>query len=237
MISVENISFSYGQKRILEDITFSAGSGEIVGILGNNGAGKSTLITCINRIREPSSGEVLINGQALSGMKGRDIARLIAYVSQRSEAEALSDIDACRAVIHKLGLEHLQLRNMDELSGGEQQKVMIARALVQEPSVLLLDEPTSSLDPRNQIETMSLIRKAAKEDGITVLIVLHDLNLALRFCDRLFFMKDGRGIRYCRADEVDGGAIRESYGVDADIATINGERFVMIRQEDIYGHE
>lgn len=257
MISIANISFSYGQKRILEDITFSAGSGEIVGILGNNGAGKSTLITCINRIREPSSGEVLINDQAISGMKGRDIARLIAYVPQRSEAEALSvfdcillgrkpyirwniaekDIDACRAVIHKLGLEHLQLRNMDELSGGEQQKVMIARALVQEPSVLLLDEPTSSLDPRNQIETMSLIRKAAKEDGITVLIVLHDLNLALRFCDRLFFMKDGRGIRYCRTDEVDGGAIRASYGVDADIATINGERFVMIRQEDIYGHE
>ena len=121
--------------------------------------------------------------------------------------------------------------------GGEQQKVMIARALVQEPAVLLLDEPTSSLDPRNQIETMSLIRKAAKEDGITVLIVLHDLNLALRFCDRFFFMKDGRGIRYCRADEVDGGTIRASYGVDADIATINGERFVMIRQEDIYGHE
>ena len=257
MISVENISFSYGQKRILEDITLSAGSGEIVGILGNNGAGKSTLITCINRIREPSSGEVLINGQAISGMKGRDIARLIAYVPQRSEAEALSvfdcillgrkpyirwniaeeDINICERVMHKLGLEHLQLRNMDELSGGEQQKVMIARALVQKPAVLLLDEPTSSLDPRNQIETMSLIRKAAKEDGITVLIVLHDLNLALRFCDRLFFMKDGRSLRYCRADEVDSGTIRASYGVDADIATINGERFVMIRQEDIYGHE
>ena len=248
MISVENISFSYGQKRILEDITFSAGSGEIVGILGNNGAGKSTLITCINRIREPSSGEVLINGQALSGMKGRDIARLIAYVSQRSEAEALSvfdcillgrkpyirwniaekDIDACRAVIHKLGLEHLQLRNMDELSGGEQQKVMIARALVQEPSVLLLDEPTSSLDPRNQIETMSLIRKAAKEDGITVLIVLHDLNLALRFCDRLFFMKDGTGFRCCSSDEVDSATISGAYGIDSEIVTVGGRRFVLM---------
>ena len=139
--------------------------------------------------------------------------------------------------MHDLGLEDLQLRNMDELSGGEAQKAMLARALVQEPKALLLDEPTSSLDPHNQLETLSLIRRMAKENHIAVLIVLHDLNLALRFCDRLFFMKDGRGFRFCRTDDVDSITIRDVYHINAKIATVDGQKLVMMTEEDLYGYK
>lgn len=257
MIDVRNLYFSYGQKEILHDISFTAGSGEIVAILGNNGAGKSTLITCINKIRKMESGEVTIDGKPIQDMKRKDIARLVAYVPQKNDTSELSvfdcvllgrkpyirwntddnDIEICRDMIEKLGLESLQLRSMDELSGGEQQKVMLARALVQKPKVMLLDEPTSSLDPRNQFGMMALIRDIAKHDDITVLVVLHDLNLALRFCDRLFFLKDGRGFRYCTATELDSAAISEVYGIGADIIETGGSRFVMIREDNRYGHK
>ena len=179
----------------------------------------------------------------------------MAYVPQKSDISELSvfdcvllgrkpyirwntgddDIGICRDIIAKLGLESLQLRDMGELSGGEQQKVMLARALVQKPKVMLLDEPTSSLDPRNQLEMMALIRNIAKQDGITVLVVLHDLNLALRFCDRLFFLKDGRCYRYCTSDELDSATINEVYGIGADIIEKEGDRFIMIREESRYG--
>ena len=248
MIDVRNISFSYGQKAVLQDVSFSAGDGEVVGILGNNGAGKSTLITCINRVRRPDSGDVIIDGLSTGSMKERDIARLIAYVPQNTEAVRISvfdsillgrrpyirwgmgreDIEACQAVIERIGLGSLQLRCMDELSGGEMQKVMLARALVQKPRVMLLDEPTSNLDPRNQHEMMAVVRDMAREEHITVLAVLHDLNLALRFCDRLFFLKDGRGFCCCGRDEVDGGIIRDVYGIDAEVFAAGDRRFVLI---------
>ena len=255
MIDVRDLHFSYGQKEILHGLSFTAESGEVIAVLGNNGAGKSTLITCINRINKPMGGEVEIDGKPIHEMKRKDIARLVAYVPQKSDISELSvfdcvllgrkpyirwntgddDIWICRDMIAKLGLERLQLRDMDELSGGEQQKVMLARALVQKPKVMLLDEPTSSLDPRNQLEMMALIRNIAKQDGITVLVVLHDLNLALRFCDRLFFLKDGRCYRYCAPDELDSATINEVYGIGADIIEKEGDRFIMIREESRYG--
>ena len=194
MIEIRGLSFSYGSQRILHDISFSADDGKVVGILGTNGTGKSTLITCINRIRRPDSGEVLIDGVPVSHMDRRTLARKIAYVPQRSEATAISvfdsvllgrkpymgwgagrdDVAVCQSMIDRMGLGRCQLRNLDELSGGEQQKVMLARALVQEPRVMLLDEPTSSLDPHNQYGMMARIRDMAKENGMTVLVVLHD---------------------------------------------------------------
>ena len=212
MIEVKNISFSYGRKPILTDVGFTAQAGECVGILGNNGVGKSTLITCINRIRIPTAGEVFIDGKSVKDMTRNELARSIAYVAQKNEMTQTTvfdcvllgrkpyikwgvsqeDLDLCTAMIQRVGLEKLQLRSLDELSGGELQKVMLARALVQKPKVLLLDEPTSNLDPRNQYEMMALVQEIAREQGITVLIVIHDLNLALRYCDRFYFLKDGK---------------------------------------------
>lgn len=248
MIEVRGLSYSYGSRNAIHDISFSAEGGTVLGILGNNGAGKSTLITCLDMIRTPDEGSVTIDGRSVITMSRKEIARLVSYVPQRSEVSGMSvfdcillgrrpyfgwgaderDIEACRSVIRRMRLEGLAFRRMDELSGGEQQKAMVARALVQEPAVMLLDEPTSSLDPRNQNEVMALVRNAAREDGIAVIAVLHDLNLALRFCDRLFFMKDGTGFRCCSSDEVDSATISGAYGIDSEIVTVGGRRFVLM---------
>ena len=248
MIEVQNLSFSYGHHPVLSHVGFTAQSGECVGILGNNGAGKSTLITCINRIRTPDSGSVLIDGKAVGNMSRRELARSVAYVAQKNEmsqttvfdcvllgrkpyirwAVGEEDLRLCTAMIHRVGLEALELRSLDELSGGELQKVMLARALVQRPKVLLLDEPTSNLDPRNQYEMMELVREVAREQHITVLIVIHDLNLALRYCDRFFLLKDGSGYRYGGLEVVDQHTIESVYGVCAKVMDVGGRRIVII---------
>lgn len=248
MIEVKNISFSYGKNAVLTDVSFTAQAGECVGILGNNGAGKSTLITCLNRIRTPSGGEVRIDGRSVRDMGRREMARSIAYVAQTSTlsqttvfdavllgrkpyikwAVGQEDLDLCADMIRRVGLEQLQLRSLDELSGGELQKVMLARALVQQPRVLLLDEPTSNLDPKNQYEMLALVRQLAREQEITVLVVIHDLNLALRYCDRFYFLKDGRGYRYGGVESVDQETIESVYGVSARVVEIEQQKFVMI---------
>ena len=248
MIEIKNLSFSYGKRPVLTDISFSAEAGECVGILGNNGAGKSTLVTCINRILTPSSGEVLIDGIPVSSMNRNELAKTVAYVAQKNEAYSCTvfdsilmgrkpyikwatgreDLEICAAMINRMGLEDFQLRRLDELSGGELQKVLLARALVKQPKVLLLDEPTSNLDPKNQYESMAMVRQVAKENNITVFIVLHDLNLALRCCDRFFFLKKGQCCSYGDINSVNPATIKEVYGIDADVTEINGRRFVAI---------
>lgn len=248
MIEIQHIAFSYGDHAILHDVSFTAQAGECVGILGNNGAGKSTFITCLNRIRIPAAGEIWVDGKSVQSMSRRELAQTIAYVAQANEMSQATvfdcvllgrkpylkwgvspkDLELCAAMIRKVGLEKLQLRNLDELSGGELQKVMLARALVQQPKVLLLDEATSSLDPRNQYEMLALVRQIAKEQGITVLIVLHDLNLALRYCDRFYFLKDGTGYRYGGEETVDAQTIESVYGIPAQVMRVENRKFVMI---------
>lgn len=249
MIEIKDISFSYGHTPVLSRISFLAQAGECIGILGNNGAGKSTLITCINRIHAPDSGEVLIDGKPVSQMTRGELAKSIAYVAQKSDMTHITvfdcvllgrkpyikwavsdqDIRICSETIKQLGLQQLALRNLDELSGGEQQKVMLARALVQQPKLLLLDEPTSNLDPKNQYEMLELVQKIAREQKITVLIVIHDLNLALRCCDKFYFMKDGCGYRFGDIESVDSETIQNVYGVSAEVLEISGRKIVMIK--------
>ena len=248
MIEIRDIAFSYGRQRILNGVSFTAQSGECVGILGNNGAGKSTLITCINRIRTPERGEVIIDGKSVREMSRNEMARTIAYVAQKNEMShatvfdcvllgrkpyikwsvSQEDIDLCEAMIRRVGMEQFQVRSLDELSGGELQKVMLAHALVQQPKLMLLDEPTSNLDPRNQYEMMALVRQIAREQGIAVFIVIHDLNLALRYCDRFYFLKDGTGYSYGGVETVTAETIQTVYGIKAEIAQINGKQVVVL---------
>jgi len=248
VIEIKNISFAYGKQVILDQVGFTAQSGECVGILGNNGAGKSTLITCINRIRTPQSGDVVIDGKSIRDMGRNEMARTIGYVAQKNEMShatvfdcvllgrkpymkwgvSREDIEICNSVIRRVGLEDFQVRSLDELSGGELQKVMLARALVQQPKLLLLDEPTSNLDPRNQYEMMELVQQIAREQGITVLIVIHDLNLALRYCDRFYFLKDNHGYSYGGIETVTEEAIQTVYGIKAEIAEVNGKKVVIL---------
>ena len=248
MIEIKNLSFSYGSTTILQNISFQVEPGECVGIMGNNGAGKSTLITCINRIRTPKAGQVLINGQDLRKLRRNALARKVAYVAQKNEmtnatvfdcvllgrtpyikwAISQQDLDLCEQTIQQLGIGHLKLRNVDQLSGGEMQKVMLARALVQQPELLLLDEPTSNLDPRNQYEMMALVQKIAREKKIAVLIVIHDLNLALRYCDRFYFLKDQEGYSFGGIETITEETLHNVYGIKAEVVNIKGNHVIVI---------
>jgi len=210
ILSVDGVEFSYHSRPILKAVKFAVAGGEVLSILGNNGAGKSTLLKCLNRILKPQKGAVFIAGEALTRLSRLEIARRVGYVAQKYESSrftvfdavllgrkphikwsvAAGDLEIVRRVLKNLGLEEFSLRYLDELSGGELQKVIIARALVQEPRVLLLDEPTSNLDLKNQLEVLHTVKKAAREQNIAAVVVMHDLNLALRFSDKFLLLKN-----------------------------------------------
>lgn len=248
MIEIKDISFSYPDADILNSVGFTAERGEVVGLLGNNGAGKSTLVTCLNRIRKPKSGNLLIDGQNAFQMSRNQLARTVSYVAQKNElthstvfdcvllgrtpyikwSVSQEDLDICQRIMDRVGLLPYQMRYVDELSGGELQKVMLARALVAEPKLLLLDEPTSNLDPRNQYEMMDLVQELARERGFTVITVIHDLNLALRFCDKFYFLKAGRGYSYGGIDTVTAETLAAVYGIRAEVLDVKGRKTVII---------
>ena len=249
MIQVENLSFSYGSHSILRNVSFFLEQGECVAVLGNNGAGKSTLVSCISRLRRPSSGSVLIDGVPVSQMTRNELAQQVSYVAQKNElahtrvfdAVLLGrkphmkwgpsdvDYDVAEHALRAVGMEDCRLRYMNQLSGGEQQKVMLARAIAQEPKLMLLDEPTSSLDPRNQYESMELIRHCAHDHHIAVLVVIHDLNLALRFCDRFLFLKDGAVFASGGQEAVTSENIQAVYGMEATVEQFDGIPMVIPR--------
>lgn len=248
MIEVKNIAFSYGKHTVLKDISFTAEPGDCVGILGNNGVGKSTLVTCINKIRKPDHGSVLINGKSIFDMSRQELARNVAYVAQKNEMSQTTVYDAillgrkpymtwgmssadyalCDEMMERVGMTAFKLRNVNELSGGEAQKVMLARAFVQQPKLLLLDEPTSNLDPRNQYEMMKLVCQIAREQGITVLVVIHDLNLALRYCNRFLFIKDGEVYDYGDESVVTENTLLDVYGINASLITYDNKKLAII---------
>ena len=249
MIQVESLSFSYGSHSILRNVSFFLEQGECVAVLGNNGAGKSTLISCISRLRRPSSGSVLIDGVPVSQMTRNELAQQVSYVAQKNELAHTTvfdavllgrkphmkwgpsdvDYDVAEHALRAVGMEDCRLRYMNQLSGGEQQKVMLARAIAQEPKLMLLDEPTSSLDPRNQYESMELIRHCAHDHHIAVLVVIHDLNLALRFCDRFLFLKDGAVFASGGQEAVTSENIQAVYGMEATVEQFDGIPMVIPR--------
>lgn len=223
MVEVKGISFRYKPSGpdILHDVGFTLEDGQCLAILGNNGAGKSTLLKCIDRILPAGSGTVLVDGTDVFTLGKRELARNIAYVAQNARAADMTvydsvllgrrpyigwdatehDREVVREVIELMGIGEYELRSVAELSGGEAQKVMLARALAQEPRLLLLDEPTSNLDPRNQHEALHTVRRIAKERGISVCVILHDLNLAIRYCDRFLFLRNSE-VFACGGQEV-----------------------------------
>ena len=248
MIEIRNISFAYPDGDILKGVGFTAQSGELIGLLGNNGAGKSTFVTCLNRIRKPKSGSLTIDGKDAFQMSRNELARTVSYVAQKNElthstvfdcvllgrkpyikwSVSQEDLDICTRVMERVGLLDFQMRYVDELSGGELQKVMLARALVAQPRLLLLDEPTSNLDPKNQYEMMALVRELAKEQGFTVITVIHDLNLALRFCDKFYYLKAGEGYAYGGLETVTPETLEAVYGIRAQVIDVQGRKIVIM---------
>jgi len=242
ILSVEGIEFSYPGAPVLSGVSFSMESGTVSAILGVNGSGKSTLLKCINRILRPAKGVVFLDEMDLHKLAQTQIARHIGYVPQKYTDSRLTvfdtvllgrkpyikwaatkrDIEIAEHAISRMKLEKFVLRPVSELSGGEMQKVIIARALAQEPDILLLDEPTSNLDLKNQVEVMNIITEVAREKKVTVMISVHDLNLALRFAGVFLLLKDGV-IRECGSKEsITPRIIREVYEVDIVLGEVGG---------------
>ncbi|MDQ7785194.1 MAG: ABC transporter ATP-binding protein [Desulfomonilaceae bacterium] len=247
ILKVADVEFSYNSHPVLQDVNFTVPRGSVVGVLGVNGAGKSTLLKCINRILKPNRGCVLIEDRDLSAMSRSEIATRIGYVPQRHGGDQLTvfdtvllgrrpyiewsaakkDLEIVSRIIRVMRLEEMALRPVSQLSGGEAQKVVLARALAQEPDILLLDEPTSSLDLKNQLEVMGLIHGAVKNQGLAAIVTLHDLNLALRFADRFLFLKNGTIHSCCGRDGLCPETIRDVYDVDVIMAEMQGRSIVI----------
>lgn len=214
-IDVRELAHSYGTRSVLREISFRVAAGEFVGIVGANGSGKTTLLNCISGVLRPAGGSVFVCGNDVRTTDSMEMARTVAIVPQESSDnfaftveevvlmgryahierfrfEDERDLEAAEKAMKATGTWKLRGRSVTALSGGERRRVVIARALAQEPRVMLLDEPTSHLDLRHQLEVLGLIRELNHRKGLTVLAVFHDLNLAARFCDRLLLMAAGR---------------------------------------------
>lgn len=247
IFAVDNLRFGYNSHPVLAGVTFTLEKGRLLGVLGVNGAGKSTLLKCLNRILKPQSGTVLLAGTDLLAMQRSEIARRIGYVPQKSAETNLTvfesvllgrkphirwsaadeDYAVVENVLRQMGLEPLALRPVSELSGGEAQKVLLARALAQTPRVLLLDEPTSNLDVKNQLEVMGRIREVVKSEQLAAVISIHDLNLAVRFADDFVLLKDRR-IRHATSRQgLTEEMIGEVYGIDVVIREVGGHPVVV----------
>jgi iron complex transport system ATP-binding protein len=232
----------YGGRDVLAGITLEVPPGELAGLIGPNGSGKTTLIRVASRGLRPSAGSVRLNGVDPYSVPSRRVARLAAVVPQEL-ASAFSftvfevvlmgrspylsswsaggpeDWAMAREAMAVANVQHLADRPVDELSGGERQRVVLAQALTQGAPILLLDEPTTHMDPRHMLEAMEVVRRLAHRDGAAVLAVFHDLNLASAFCDRIHALDAGRIAASGTPEEVIGrDLLRDVYGVDADVA-------------------
>jgi iron complex transport system ATP-binding protein len=210
-IIIQNLSFQYRSVPVLRDLSFNVGRSKILGLLGPNGSGKSTLIKCINQILRPK-GRIIMDGDEIHRMPISGVARRMGYVPQ-SETMGMSmtvfdavlmgrrvhmgwkpstrDLEVVSRVLEEMKIEDFAMEDIWELSGGERQNVFIARALAQEPEVLLLDEPTSSLDLKHQLDTMETIRSLVERSGISVVMAMHDINLAARYADTVAMIRKG----------------------------------------------
>ena len=251
MMQVKNVSFRYkGGDPVLTDVSFDLEPGKFLAILGNNGVGKSTLLKCFNHILQPEAGAVLLDGENLLAKSPREVAKQVAFVSQSVPDTQMTvhdvvmlgrrpymkwgfteeDHHIVHEAMHRLDVEDMRGRFLNQLSGGEKQKVMLARALAQEPKVLLLDEPTSALDIQNQYQVLKIVRDICHKDNRIAVVVIHDLNLALRFCDQFLLLKDGQIYRHGDRSILDSQALKEVYGVNAKVVEIEGWHMVLVEE-------
>ncbi|MFD1037831.1 ABC transporter ATP-binding protein [Virgibacillus byunsanensis] len=219
MIVAKNLSKKYNSKEVLQPLDLTIEPNEIVGIIGPNGCGKSTLMKLLSGAEKPTSGTVQIKGKLLKKYKTKDLAKILAVLQQEGippvgftvremiemgrypyqnwlgdevNMEANWEYDIAYEIMERLHIDHLENEVINHLSGGEKQRIALGQVLAQEPEILMLDEPTTYLDIGHQLQMMELIRKWQKKSQHTVVVILHDLNLASMYCTRLILMKDGR---------------------------------------------
>lgn len=249
MMEVKNISYHYhGGGEVLKDVNFTLEQGQFLAILGNNGVGKSTLLKCLNKILKADSGELLLDGESILQMSNHQVSQRIAFVSQTVPNTQMTvhdvvmlgrrpymkwgftekDHQIVHSAMDRLNLESLRGRFLNQLSGGERQKVMLARALAQQPKLLLLDEPTSSLDIHNQYQVLEIVRELCHHDGLTAVVVIHDLNLALRFCDQFLLLRQGQV--YANGDYriLTPEALKAVYQIDGRVVEVENQKMVLV---------
>ena len=249
MLSVNHLSFRYGRRspQVLKDINFELKAGEIGILLGKNGSGKTTLFRNILGICDPDGGDIRFDGEDFLKLSRREKARRVAYVPQEIQFGALSvfdsilmgriayfglkasrsDYEVVERILKDMRLEGYAERNVDELSGGERQKIAIARAMAQEPKLMIFDEPTGNLDIANEQLILEEARKLAHDKGIAILSSLHDLNQAMAFGDRFFFIRDGE-IRYAGGKEAfTPSVIKDIFDMNVRIVEIEDQRIIL----------
>ncbi len=237
ILDIKGVEFQYNSRKVLEDISFAVRPNEVLTILGPNGVGKTTLLKCINRIHHPKSGSILVENEDIMKVSLPEVAKKVGYVPQHCEKGRLTAYDAIllgrrphitwntsekdlkmvEAVIRRLHMQDLAMRYIDEMSGGELQKISIARAIVQEPKLLLLDEPTSSLDLKNQQEILRIVCEVVRTHQVSAVMTMHDINTALRFSDRFLLLKDNVIFATGGPEIITPETIYEVYDVEVEV--------------------
>lgn len=241
MIEVNRLNYTIGEKQILKDINFQIEKGKIYGILGNNGSGKSTLLKALSRINPIKNGKVFINQKDINLYSSKHLAQTIALVPQQTNlmfdfsalqialmgripyqkplyTDSQEDFEIVKQSMLRTNTWHLRDMNAKNLSGGEFQRLIIARALSQQTPILMLDEPISSLDIRHQFDIMELLKQINKETNTTILIIIHDLNLAMRYCDEVILLNQGELVAKGESKQVlTQENISKHFGIKVDI--------------------
>ena len=248
-LKIKDLEFSYASVPILKDVCIELAASEMLGVVGPNGAGKSTLIRCIDRILAPQKGSILLDEQDIKEIRPIELAKKMGYIPQSTSQvfpatvfdtvlmgrrphigwrSSEKDTEKVLETLQMLNIEGFAMRDINELSGGQQQNVFIARALTQEPDVLLLDEPTSNLDIRHQLEVMDIIKNIVREKGISAIMAIHDLNLASRYADRIIMMNSGE--IFSAGDPVSALTpenIEHVYGVEVRVHNQDGSHYIV----------
>ena len=251
-LTIDGLQFGYSSVPVLKDVNARLEGPKFVTILGPNGVGKSTLIHCINKILEPTGGTVMIDGQEVGDISIKEMAKLVGYVPySANDSFPLSVVDTVMMGRHPhskwgsldddleivydtlklMGIEHLAMRPFNALSAGQHQKVMLARGLVQDAKILLLDEPTSNLDVRHQLGVTKLLKELTMKKGILTIMISHDISITAKFSDEILLMKDGSIYAYGTPEQVITEENLEAvYGVKTQIIDDDGRPHVILKE-------
>lgn len=251
-IETQDLGFGYGEAaKVLEGIDLKVRGPQMISIIGPNGVGKSTLIYCLNKILNPSDGKVFIGEREIGEIPIKELARTMGFVPHAtSDVFPMtvmdtvlmgrhphsghkikdSDVKEAYAILKLLGMEKFAMRSFDQLSAGQHQKIVLARGLAQKPKILLLDEPTSNLDIKHQMDVTRILKELSVSQGMTVIMISHDLNIASRYSDRIIMLYDRGIFRIGSPEEViTEENIRTVYDVESQVITDNGRPYVILR--------
>ncbi len=250
MLEICNLSYEIQGKKILNNISLSVKEGTISSVIGPNGCGKTTLVKHITKAIKSKKNHISLHNQDICNYTTKELAKMVAYVPQenyrdtdfsvyevvmmgryvhqKSMGETKEDLSIVREILSEMDIRHLKDQKLSKISGGEAQRVFIARALAQRPKLLILDEPTSMLDIHHSIELMNHIRKYSQKQNVTILMVMHDLNLAFEYSDYIFLMNEGRNVLYDTQDKVmESNMLKKVYHSKIDIITQDNKNYII----------